>query len=493
MTSRDMLSVGIDVGTTTTQLVLSELRVTNQARMGLVPRLDIDARVVRYQSEPHLTPLVSPEEVDVDRLIALIRSEYALAGVDPRDVESGAVIITGESARTRNAEAILHGLGDLAGDFVVTVAGPNLEAQIAGRGSGAADWSAAHFSSVVNVDIGGGSANAALFRNGDHVASAAAMVGGRQAVLDPPSGVLTHLAPSGRVIARDLGLDLVIGRQPSLATLRRLTDAMAEIVVDLSLGIRSPLGDKVALGDALVTTGRAAAYFVSGGVGKLYYENAPAETLADVTRWGDVGPLLARSLQENRRWAGLRVEEPEQTLRATVLGAASQQVTLSGSTIWAEESHLPLRNAPVIEPRLTEVAPGLDDPRAISAALGDGVARWDRGRGQGGDFAIVLDLPQRLTYPQITALAAGAAAFARSDLPAGRPLVLITEADYAQVLGQTIKHEMADLPLVVIDQIQLGEGDFIDIGEPMFDGRVVPVSVKTLVFYQQAKDEDKGV
>ncbi len=485
MTSREMLSVGIDVGTTTTQLVLSRLTVTNQARMGLVPRLDIDARTVLYQSEPQLTPLIQADEVDVTRLVGLVRSEYARAGVSPGQVETGAVIITGETARTRNAEAILHGLGDLAGDFVVTVAGPNLESQIAGRGSGAAQWSATHFSSVVNVDIGGGSSNAALFRAGRHISSAAAMAGGRQVVLEQGTGRLLHLAPTGRVIAAELGLDLETGTVPAVATLRRLTDAMAEIVVSLCLGERSALGDKVALSEPLAADDATAAYFVSGGVGQLYYDEAPAGTIAEISRWGDVGPLLARSLRENERWSRLRVERPAQTLRATVLGAASQQVTLSGSTIWAEESHLPIRNAPVIEPRLSETAPGLRDPAAISTALGEGVERWDRGEGTDGDFAISLDLPGRLCYEQLTALAAGIVTFARRHLPAGKPLVLITEADYAQVLGQTIKQHLEHLPLIVVDQIQLGEGDFIDIGEPMFDGRVVPVSVKTLVFYKQ--------
>lgn len=170
-----------------------------------------------------------------------------------------------------------------------------------------------------------------------------------------------------------------------------------------------------------------------------------------------------------------------------MLGAASQQVTLSGSTIWAEDSHLPLRNAPVIEPRLTEAVPGFDDADAIAETLGVAVERWDRGEGEEGDFVISLDINQQLNYDQITALADGISAFAQRHLPRDRPLVLVTEADYAQVLGQTIKQRLPDVPLIVVDQIHLGEGDFIDIGEPLFDGRVVPVSVKTLIFYQPAE------
>lgn len=488
MDSRDMLSVGIDVGTTTSQLVLSELTVSNRARVGLVPRLDIEARRVLYQSEPHLTPLRSADEVDVDRLVDLIREEYRRADVHPSQIETGAVIITGETARARNAEEILRGLGDLAGDFVVTVAGPNLESQIAGRGSGAAQWSATNYATVINVDIGGGSSNAAIFRSGGHVASAASMVGGRQAVLDSATGVLTHLAPIGRMLTRELNLDLREGAVPRLEELRKLTDAMAEIVVELCLGETSRLAEKAALSPPLEVDGAVGAYFVSGGVGALYYGQAPARTLAEVTRWGDVGPLLADSLRRNARWCSLPVKQPEQTLRATVLGAASQQVTLSGSTIWAEDSHLPLRNAPVIEPRLRDAVPALDDGALIASTLGAAVERWDRGAGEEGDFAISLDLPHRLSYPQVAALADGIGRFAVHHLPRDRPLVLVTEADYAQVLGQTIKQGLPDAPLIVVDQIQLGEGDFIDIGEPLFDGRVVPVSVKTLIFYQAAEN-----
>lgn len=482
--TREMLSVGIDIGTTTSQLVLSRLTVSNQARPGLVPRLGVDEREVLYQSEPHFTPLSAPDEVNVGAVLGIVQHEYELAGISAAQVETGAVIITGETARTRNAEAILNGLSDLAGEFVVTVAGPSLEAQIAGRGSGASDWSAKHFATVVNVDIGGGSANAALFRAGKHVASSAAMVGGRQAMLDPSTGVLTQLKSSGKVIVDALGLQLEVGKPAPLPALRELTDAMAEIVVDLVLGRTSSLGERVALTPPLPVDGKVAAYFLSGGIGLLYYDREPWSTVAEIAKYGDVGPLLAESLRHNPRWQSLRVERPAQTLRATVLGASSQQVTLSGSTIWADPDQLPLRNLPVIEPRLSEASVSLIDPDGIRRVVTHAVRRWDVGEGEPGNFVINLDLPERLEYAQVQALAAGLAEFARDYLTARKPLLLVTEADYAQVIGQTIKAYRPELPLIVVDQIGLDEGDFIDIGEPLFEGRVVPVSVKTLVFYQ---------
>lgn len=482
--TREMTSVGIDVGTTTSQVVVSRLAVANRARPGLVPRLDVNSRTVLYQGDPQLTPLDTDDAIDVDALVALIRAEYDAAGVQPGEVETGAVIITGETARARNAEAILEGLSDLAGDFVVTVAGPAIESQIAGRGSGAADWSATHYATVVNIDIGGGSANAASFRNGKHLASAAAMVGGRQAIIDPATGTLAHLKHAGRALVAAAGLPLVVGQPVTLGALRQFTDLMADIAVDLVLGQTSTLGDLVALTPPLDVDARPSAVFVSGGVGAAYYEDLPTATVGDVARFGDVGPLLARSLREHPRWQALTVRQPVQTQRATVLGAASQQVTLSGSTIWAEGDHLPLRNLPVVEPQLATFAPGLLDATRVGEAVHAAVRRWDAGEDHAGGYAISLDLPHRLGFDQLTVLAQGLADFAGAALTAGSPLVLVLGEDYAQVLGQAIRARTPDLPLIVVDQIGLDEGDFIDIGEPLFDGRVVPVSVKTLVFYQ---------
>lgn len=480
MTTREMLSVGIDVGTTTSQVVFSRLTVRNSHRLGLVPRIEIDARAVLHQSRAHPTPLSGPDEVDVDRLLAIVREEFTAAGLAPTDVETGAVIITGETARTRNAEAILAAVSGLAGDFVVTVAGPNLEAQIAGRGAGAAAYSAAQYTTAVNVDVGGGSANAAVFRSGRHLASAAIMVGGRQLTLDAASGTVTHLAPSGRTIVADRGIDLVEGRRAGLTELRRLSDVMADLIVDLIDGEDRNTVASIALTPPLPPlSDEVTAIFLSGGVGRAYYDEDPADSLREIAAYGDIGPLLARSLRESPRMRALPVRRPAETLRATVLGAASQTVTLSGSTIWTREELLPLRNLPVVEPVIGDPVPEVSE---VAASLARAMSRWDRDHE--GVVALALSLPEPLDYRSMTRVAEGVASFCRDRNDGTTPVVLVTEHDYAQVLGQSITALTPDLPLVAIDQIGLGEGDFIDIGSPMLDGRVVPVSVKTLVFYQ---------
>lgn len=471
----EVLSVGIDVGTTTTQVVFSRLLLHDVARPGQVPRIQVDEKSVVHAGEVHLTPLLAPDEVDAEALAELVRKEYAAAGVSAAAIETGAVIITGETARTRNADAILRALSAAAGDFVVTIAGPNAEAQIAGRGSGVARWSADHYEQVTSIDIGGGTSNAAVFKVGRHLASSAIAVGGRQLELDM-SGTVRRIAPPGRSVIESAGLDLAEGRPASMAQLRAFCDVLADLVADLATGHEVRIGRGIQLTAPLAGTDSSTSVFLTGGIGSLYYDEVPAATLADVARFGDVGPLLADSLRRNPRLQRLQVRRPPETLRATVLGAAGQTVTLSGSTIWADPALLPLRNLPVLRPAM----PGRGGGPTFAAAVRDAMNRWDLD--DDAQVAIVVDLPTELGYAGLQSIAAEIVAF-HDGAHRDRPLVLVLQQDYAQVLGQTIQGARPGLPLLVIDQVGLGEGDFIDIGQPVLDGRAVPLSIKTLVFY----------
>ena len=472
---REVLSVGIDVGTTTTQVVFSRLVLRDVARPGQVPRIQVDEKAVLSRGDVHPTPLSAPDQVDAEALATLVRREYDEAGISPESIETGAVIVTGETARTRNADAILRALSAQAGDFVVTIAGPNAEAQIAGRGSGAARWSSDHYEQVTSVDIGGGTSNAAIFTMGRHLCSSAVAVGGRQVEIDP-SGLVTRVAPPGRSIIEDLGMDIKEGGRATLDQLRAFCDVMADLVVDLVTGREIRVGHGVQLTPPLQGASASSSVFLTGGIGACYYDPTPVTTTAEVALYGDVGPLLADSLHRNDRLQQLTVRRPPETLRATVLGAAGQTVTLSGSTIWVARDLLPLRNLPVLRPAM----PGRGGGPSFAVAVRDALARWDLE--DDAQAAIVVDLPQELGFSALQAVAADIVAYhdaGHSD----RPLVLVLQHDYAQVLGQTIQTIRPGLPLVVIDQVGLGEGDFIDIGLPVLGGRAVPLSIKTLVFY----------
>jgi ethanolamine utilization protein EutA len=475
--SRDLLSVGVDVGTTTTQIVFSRLNLQDVARPGQIPRINITDRKVIYQSPIVFTPLIDFETIDADKLNEIVRYEYSNAGIDPSQVETGAVIITGETAKKKNADEILRALSGLAGEFVVSVAGPNVESLIAGRGAGAAQYSQTNYATVTNVDVGGGSANSATFRSGNLIGAAAMNYGGRILEIENSTGRVRHIAEPAKHILNDIGLRLEIGDSPSLQDLRRFTDRMADMTVELIEGTSSPLAQKIYLTPPVGESGKGSVLMFSGGIGHYYYNPLPINSVSDATLHDDVGPLLAESLRKHVVLNSYPIVPPAETVRATVLGASTQTVTLSGSTIWAEREILPLKNVPVTRPML----PASLEPASVSRSITDAVNRWDVNLAT-DPFAIALELDKSLDYESLTQLANGLNEFSNT-MPGDRPLIAIIERDYAQALGQTVKGLAPSRALLVIDQVGLSEGDYIDIGTPLMDGRVVPLSVKTLIFY----------
>ena len=215
----------------------------------------------------------------------------------------------------------------------------------------------------------------------------------------------------------------------------------------------------------------------SGGIGHYYYNPISINSVGNVTQYDDVGPLLAESLRNHAVLNTYTIVPPAETVRATVLGASTQTVTLSGSTIWAEREILPLKNVPVTRPTL----PASLEPASVARRIAEAVTRWDVDLTT-DPFAVALELDRSLDYESLTQLATGLKDFANT-MPGDRPLIAIIERDYAQALGQTVKGLAPSRSLLVIDQVGLSEGDYIDIGTPLMDGRVVPLSVKTLIFY----------
>lgn len=150
------MSVGIDIGTTTTQIVFSKIILKNTASSFLVPKVEIVNKNIVYRSKIYFTPLISRNVINLEKLKQIISEEYNRAGIGKDQVSTGAIIITGETARKENAKRVLNVLSDFAGDFVVATAGADLESILAGFGSGARELSKNTCEKVINFDIGGG-------------------------------------------------------------------------------------------------------------------------------------------------------------------------------------------------------------------------------------------------------------------------------------------------------------------------------------------------
>ena len=220
MEHTQMLSVGIDIGTSTSQVIFSRLTVENTAGYFSVPAVSIIGKEVVYQSPVHRTPLIDESLIDGEALRKMIETEYASAKITANQVETGAVIITGESARKENARMVLELLSGFAGDFVVSTAGPDLESVIAGQGSGAWEFSEENGTVVVNLDIGGGTTNVVLFDGGEVRARGCLDIGGRQVTLDS-RGRIAYISPSAGRIAQACHLNLVKGEPVSVEKIGR--------------------------------------------------------------------------------------------------------------------------------------------------------------------------------------------------------------------------------------------------------------------------------
>lgn len=473
-----ILSVGIDVGTSTTQVVFSKLQMDNAGGYFSVPRVAIVDKEVVYKSEVYMTPLKTDVLIDTDALRDIVAAEFRKAGYRPEDTDSGAVIITGESARKENSDAVLKSLSDFAGDFVVSAAGPDMESLIAGKGSGAWQYSMDHHCRVANLDIGGGTTNVVLFEDGETLARGCLDIGGRLICMNP-QGIITKVSPAAAVMAQAAGVSVSVGDRCDELKLTAVTRQMAA-ALNAYLGVGTK--DIDAILRQIKTPGssdfpvpeKVQAVFFSGGVADLIYHES-----ADTWAYGDIGVLLGRAIRESRLFTDFQKMEPGETIRATVVGAGTYTTTISGSTITYSDDIFPLKNIQVIK---------LDEElqEACFAGETEPVIRriqWALGQNDAEHFILAMPGKRDPGYTEMKRAAASIRQIMDRVQPPGEPILLVIESDIAKAMGQMIRQQ-PDLKrqVVAIDSIHVEDGEYVDMGKPMMNGMVIPVVVKTLIF-----------
>lgn len=458
-------TVGIDIGTTTSHLIFSELGLERQG-IRLSSAYAVVERTVVHRSDVVLTPYASPRRIDTDALHAFVERSYAEAGWTRDMVDSGAVIATGEAARTENARAILAMFSGEAGKFVCATAGHHLESLLAAHGSGAVALSRSPRTPLVlNVDVGGGTTKLAVCRDGRVEGTAALDIGARVVSWDG-AGRIRAITAAGDRLAHRAGLRLAAGAVAAGADL----DGLAEWIADLTLRVPNgePFDDaSIWLTDPLATHGPFPVLVFSGGVGEYVYGWQDRE-------FGDLGIRLGRALV--RRAGAFVVAPPTESIRATCIGASQYTVQVSGDTLYlSDRALLPLRDLAAVGVRPSEAS-----GEAIAREVRAGLTRLDRDDGR---FALAVRWSHGPAYPALRELCQGIADGTRSRLPDGRPLVVVIDADVAGIVGQMLRDEMdVRSPVLCVDQIRLSDLDFIDIGAVVPEKEVVPVVVKSLVF-----------
>ncbi len=465
-----LVSVGVDIGSSTSHLVFSRL---------VLERLDnryiVTKREVFHESDVLLTPYADDMTIDAKKLGAFIDVQYEAAGLDPASIDTGALILTGVAVRRSNSRAIGDLFAAQAGKFVSVSAGDGLETTLAAFGSGAAARSIRDANIVMNVDIGGGTSKIAVCVNGEVVDMTAIDVGARIVSFDQDGKVL-RVEEAGRRFAKEVGFELELGRtiieDQRAAMVERMADRLFEAISAPKL---SPGTAGLLRLEPLRNERKPDAITFSGGVSEYVYG-------AQSRGFGDLGPRLAKAIVKHIEDWGVKIEKPDQGIRATVVGASQYTIQVSGSTIFVSPlDTLPVRNMPVVVPDLPLAEETLS-VEAIAEAVRAALRRLDQHEGEQA-VAVCYRWAGSATFRRLDDFCHGMELGLSKHLANGHPLVLVGEGDIGGLVGIHAREERKlKSPVVSIDGINLKEFDFIDIGAMLETSGAVPVVIKSLVF-----------
>lgn len=467
-----LTSVGIDVGTATSQVLLSRLTLRRRGRELSSAFAVVDKALV-HASAVVLTPYAEGHHIDERRLRAVVDQAFADAGIAPDDVDTGAVILTGETTRRRNARAIADMFATRSGRFVCATAGHHMEAVLAAHGSGAVARSERGPSRVLGIDVGGGTTKLSVSESGLVTATAALHVGARLVVVDD-RGRIVRLEPAARRLAALTGHEWAVGEGIRPSELAELAATMADAIVAAVRGRLGPDGDRswLQLTGPLTERGPYDAVVFSGGVAEYVYGRERRD-------FGDLGPLLARALVERADQLPGPVEECPGAIRATVLGASQHTVQVSGSTIHVGDRELlPLHNLRVVRPPV-DLA-GAIDPDQVAAAIHGHLAHAEVDPAEEAAFGFRWTGPP--SFDRLEAFVEGVRRGVGDRLAAGTPLCLLFEGDVARTVGALLVEKGVTTPVISVDGIAVTELELVDIGALLPTSGTVPVALKSLVF-----------
>ncbi len=489
-----LTSVGIDIGSAGTQVVFSRVQLRRLSE-DLTSRYYVVNRETLHQSPVTLTPYLNEERIDETAIGAIVDDAYNAAGIHPDDIDTGAVILTGEALRRENAKPIADVLTEVAGEFVCATAGHHMESMLAAYGSGAAKIAHDRGIPILNIDIGGGTTKIAVVEKGGAVGRTGAIhLGGRLAVVDA-GGRLTRLDPAGKRAAALAGRDWSLGDTVSNADLDHVASWMADALVTVltqdapaaeiaGLWLTEPVQPCVgrvlpvpSAGEGSDPPGMKTGAMFSGGVGEYVYGREERD-------FGDLGRRFGRAVRDrlDRGILPLELLPAGECIRATALGASEYSVQLSGNTIYLSSPGqlLPRKNLQVIKPRLKleEVI----DPAVVTAAITHHFTNFDLIEGE-SEVALAFRWLGEPSYARLAGFARGLVQALPRTIKEEKPVYLVFDADVAQSIGALLREEMGvQSEILALDGILLWDFDYVDLGRVRMPSFTVPVTIKSLVF-----------
>ncbi len=466
-----LTSVGIDIGSSTTHLLFSRLTLRREGAIHS-GQFKVADREVLWSSPILLTPYLSKTLIDFERIREFIHQAYHAAGLSQRDIDTGAVVITGEALKKENARPIIEHFARDSGKFICASAGPHHEALLAAYGSGAVRLSKVSRSRILNVDMGGGTTKLSLIVDGMIAQTAAINIGARLIACDE-SGHIVRLEEAGAILALEAGFTVAVGDALDNAARQAIGVLMGQTLIDTI----NPRDGLPARARQLMITPPIEAYHglddidyivVSGGVSEYVYRHTDLD-------FGDLGPVLGQTLRGflDTLPRGTLLE-PEQGIRATVIGASEYTIQVSGATsFFTSIEALPIFGFKVV---YVPYRTGTSFADALAAAF----RKFDI-EAFGPGLVLSLAVEGELEYGALKDIALGVAEAFKSDPSC--PAIITIEQDIAKVLGNILKNEIKLAnALICIDGIMVGDLDYIDIGKPMSMMDLFPVTVKSLLF-----------
>ena len=495
-----LTSIGIDIGSSGTQVAFARLTLERAeappaetgTAMEEAARMATRRRETIYQSPIYLTPFTEDGRIEDDALGRLLDHAFSGAGLEPDAIDCGVVILTGAARERGNAEIIARRLAETCGDIVSASAGHHLEARLAAHGSGAVARSAEFAQRYLNIDIGGATTKLAICEAGRVVETAALAIGGRLVATDQTDRIV-RLEQWGARHAADTGIAWVPGGAAPWPERQQVAREMAaRLVAALTGRLEQSARDALYLTEPISSLEGLDGFIVSGGVGEYVYGR---ETRSFSDLGLPLGRAFARLIDAGALpWPLIPAAE---CIRATVLGASSYSVQLSGRTgcITNPATLLPRRNLPVINPNL-ELGWTIS-PAAIEAAITGQLAAndLDEGDARGSDPAgtipvLAIRWQGEPDHARLAGLAQGVKRGFIDRLAPRAPIYIIVDGDIAASLGAVLSAELGVAnDLLVLDGIALDDLDFIDLGRIRLPSGTVPVTIKTLVFRDELEQK----
>ena len=463
--------LGLDFGSTTSSALVASAQISR----GATGRMQFSEINIVFRSESAFTPFAN-DIIDLASVSKLIHSWLAQSRISVHQLFSGGSIITGLAAQADNASGLQVLIKEIVGDSVIATADdPCLESWLAFMGC-SASLSRYHANEMIlNLDIGGGTTNAALGLNGDVQATGCYFIGARHFQFVPGGYQLVAISSYGQALLADLKIRKQIGDSLSkdeCATIVGYYVSALETIVqnqpDFFQSKVAKMHQQVALNSHQCNNyqyNRPKITF-SGGVGELLYQFISGVDLPSTTHFGDLGIDLARAIAQSPILsADLQTFIPENKGRATIYGLTLHNTEISGHTLFLPKPDvLPLSNLPIVA-KLSFNMPIEQWQSAFKLASS---------RKQGACIQIInLSSPNLANMRNLANMIQ--AHFLSSLYPENQPLVILVEANIGKALGQYCsKWGEIMQNLIVIDEVPLRHAQFLHIGR--LHQQMLPVS-----------------